>query len=131
MIKKVVQNLSSADAISPTQVSPDAMLALERLVVGRECNGFDRLTPARKAAAYAELIKLGLAYGTVTEVAGRDHPDVAVRRVSSRGRRLLRVVGRTRRGRPRGVGSQVLWAFLIIAAMLLVCLFVMFRYSAG
>ena len=36
------------------QRSADAMLGLERLVVGRECNGFDRLPAERKAHAYAE-----------------------------------------------------------------------------
>ena len=66
------------------------MLGLERLVVGRECNGFDRLPPARKARAFAELIRLGYAYGKVEDVAGRDYPDVTVQRVSSRGRRLRR-----------------------------------------
>lgn len=106
------------------------MLALERLVVGRECNGFDRLTPSRKANAYAELIRLGLAYGTVEPVAGRDYPNVTVQRVSSRGRRLRRTAGQTRKSSSRGVGSRTLWAFLAIAAALLTCLYVMMKYGS-
>ena len=38
---------------------------MERLIVGRECNGFDRLSVSRKSHAFAELIRLGLAYGNV------------------------------------------------------------------
>ena len=41
------------------------MLGLERLIVGRECNAFDRLSSARKSRAFAELIHHGLAYGKV------------------------------------------------------------------
>lgn len=39
------------------QLSADATLGLERLVVGRECNAFDRFPAERKALAYAELIR--------------------------------------------------------------------------
>jgi len=67
------------------QLSADATLGLERLVVGRECNGFDRLSAERKALAYAELVRLGLIYGTVSPVAGRSYPDVTIQRVSRRG----------------------------------------------
>ncbi len=107
------------------------MLALERLILGRECNGFDRLLPKRKALAYAELIQLGLAYGKVDEVAGRDYPEVAVQRVSSRGRRLRRTSGRRRGSRPEGKRNQVLWAFVAIGVLLFICLFIMMRYAGG
>jgi hypothetical protein len=107
------------------------MLALERLIVGRECNGFDRLLPKRKALAYAELIQLGLAYGKVDEIAGRDYPEVAVQRVSSRGRRLRRNSSRARGSRPKGKRNQALWAFIALAALLIGCLFIMSRYGSN
>lgn len=72
------------------QLSADATLGLERLVVGRECNAFDRLPPERKARAFAELIRLGLVYGKVQPVAGRDYPDVTIQRVSRRGVKSVR-----------------------------------------
>ena len=106
------------------------MLGLERLVVGRECNGFDRLSPARKARAFAELIRLGYAYGKVEQVAGRDYPDVAVQRVSSRGRRLLRS-SRSSRGAKKGKGLTVLWVFVALAAALFGCLFLMLKASGS
>ena len=71
---------------SSPRPSEDAVLGLERLIVGRECNAFDRLTPRRKALAFAELIRLGLVYGKAEDVAGQDFPNVSVQRVSSRGR---------------------------------------------
>ncbi len=72
------------------QLSADATLGLERLVVGRECNAFDRLPPERKARAFAELIRLGLIYGKVQPVAGRSYPDVTIQRVSRRGVKSVR-----------------------------------------
>lgn len=72
------------------QLSADATLGLERLVVGRECNAFDRLPPERKARAFAELIRLGLVYGKVQPVAGRSYPDVTIQRVSRRGVKSVR-----------------------------------------
>ena len=106
------------------------MLGLERLIVGRECNGFDRLPPARKARAFAELIRLGLAHGKVEEVAGQDFPNVSVQRVSSRGRRLRRSL-RSSRGTTTSSGLQVFWVFLAIAAALLGCLFLMLKVSGN
>jgi hypothetical protein len=106
------------------------MLGLERLVVGRECNGFDRLPPSRKALAFAELIRLGYAYGKVEEVAGRDYPEVSVQRVSSRGRRLLRS-SRSGRSTKKGKGITVLWVFVALAAALFGCLFLMFSASGS
>jgi len=107
------------------------MLGLERLVVGRECNGFDRLTPARKSRAFAELIRLGYAYGKAEEVAGQDFPNVSVQRVSSRGRRLLRS-SRSVRGTKKGnKGITILWVFVALAAALFGCLFLMFSASGS
>jgi len=106
------------------------MLGLERLVVGRECNGFDRLTPARKARAFAELVHLGYAYGKFEEVAGQDFPNVSIQRVSSHGRRLLRS-SRSSRGAKKGKGITVLWVFVAIAAALFGCLFLMLKASGS
>ena len=71
-------------------ITSDAKLGLERLMVGRECNAFDRLPAERKALAFAELIGLGLIKGTVKEVAGRAYPDVIVQHVDSTGRKAFR-----------------------------------------
>ena len=107
------------------------MLGLERLIVGRECNGFDRLPPARKARAFAELIHLGYAYGKVEEVAGQDFPEVSVQRVSSRGRRLLRS-SRSVRGTKKGnKGITILWVFVALAAALFGCLFLMTKVTGN
>ena len=122
--------MSASDSHSSVRPSDDALLGLERLVVGRECNGFDRLSPARKARAFADLIRLGYAYGKVEEVSGRDYPEVAVQRVSSRGRRLRRSL-RSSRGTTTSSGLQVFWVFLAIAAALLGCLFLMLKVSGN
>ena len=106
------------------------MLGLERLVVGRECNGFDRLPPARKARAFAELIRLGYAYGKAEDIAGQDFPDVSVQRVSSRGRRLLRS-SRSGRSAKKGKGITILWVFVALAAALFGCMFLMFKLSGN
>ncbi|PHX79862.1 MAG: hypothetical protein CK541_02930 [Opitutia bacterium] len=102
------------------------MLGLERLFVGRECNGFDRLSPRRKSLAYAELIHLGYAYGSVEEVAGQDFPKVSVMRVSSRGRRL-RSSARAARVGGKGKGVKILWLFVALAAALFGCLMLVFK----
>ena len=121
-----------SNSVIPSSVRPseDAILGLERLVVGRECNGFDRLSPARKARAFAELIRLGYAYGKVEEVSGRDYPDVTVQRVSSRGRRLRRSF-RSSRDTTTSSGLQLFWVFLAIAVALLGCLFLMLKASGN
>ena len=115
---------------SSVRPSEDALLGLERLVVGRECNGFDRLTPARKSRAFAELIRLGYAYGKVEEVAGQDFPNVSVQRVSSRGRRLRRSM-RSGRSPKQGKGLTILWVFVALAAALFGCLFLMFKATGS
>ena len=106
------------------------MLGLERLIVGRECNAFDRLSPARKSRAYAELIHLGYAYGKVEDVAGQDFPKVTVQRVSSRGRRLRRSF-RSSRGAGKGKGVPIFWLFVALAAALFGCLFLLFKASGS
>jgi hypothetical protein len=106
------------------------MLGLERLIVGRECNGFDRLSPARKSRAFAELIRLGYAYGKVEEVAGQDFPKVTVQRVSSRGRRLRRSF-RSSIGAGKGKGVPIFWVFVALAAALFGCLFLLFKASGS
>jgi hypothetical protein len=107
------------------------MLGLERLIVGRECNGFDRLPPARKSHAFAELIRLGLAHGKVEEVAGQSYPNVSVQRVSSRGRRLLRSSRSGRSAKKANKGITILWVFVALAAVLFGCLFLMFSASGS
>jgi len=107
------------------------MLGLERLVVGRECNGFDRLTPARKARAFAELVHLGYAYGKVEDLAGQDFPNVSIQRVSSRGRRLLRSSRSGRTAKKGNKGITILWVFVALAAALFGCLFLMFKASGS
>jgi hypothetical protein len=110
------------------QLSADATLGLERLVVGRECNGFDRLPAERKALAYAELIRLGLIYGTVHPVAGRSYPDVTIQRVSRRGVKSVRKM-RLATDRPdRGhFGWNLFLLGLFLAAVTLVLLILIKR----
>ncbi len=105
----------------PVSLSPDAAMALERLVVGRECNGFDRLPPVRKAHAYAELIKVGLVYGSVKEIPGQDYPEVIVQRVSSRGRHNSPKVHKSaKRAGPKGWKiATVIFVFVILILVFL------------
>jgi hypothetical protein len=71
-------------------ITSDAKLGLERLIVGRECNAFDRLPAERKALAFVELMDLGLIKGVRKEVPGRPYPDVTVQHVTSAGRKAIR-----------------------------------------
>jgi hypothetical protein len=105
------------------------MLGLERLIVGRECNGFDRLSPARKSRAFAELIHHGLAYGKVEEVAGQDFPNVTVQRVSSRGRRFSRSTRSSRSSRPST--WKPFWLYLALAIALLGCVYLVTRITSN
>jgi hypothetical protein len=105
------------------------MLGLERLIVGRECNGFDRLTTRRKSLAFAELIRLGHAHGKIEDVAGQDFPNVSVQRVSSRGRRLNRSSRLLRSSRPST--WQPFWLYVALAAALFGCLFLLFKVSGS
>ena len=107
------------------------MLGLERLIVGRECNSFDRLSSSRKSHAFAELIRLGLAYGKVEEVAGQDFPNVSVQRVSTQGRRLRRSLRAARSAKKGKKGVSALWLFLAIVAALFGCLFLMFKLTGS
>lgn len=109
--------------------SEDAVLGLERLVVGRECNAFDRLPPARKARAFAELIRLGYAYGKVEEVAGQDHPNVSLQRVSSRGRRFNRSARSSRSSRPST--WKPFWLYIALAVALFGCVYLVTRITSN
>ena len=122
--------MSAPESHSYVRPSEDAILGLERLVVGRECNGFDRLPPARKSRAFAELIHLGYAYGKVEEVAGQDFPNVSLQRVSSLGRRLRRSL-RSSRGAKKGKGLTILWVFVALAAALFGCLYLMVKATGN
>ena len=123
--------MSTSETQSSARPSEDAMLGLERLVVGRECNGFDRLTPARKSRAFAELVHLGYAYGKVEDLAGQDFPNVSIQRVSSRGRRLLRSSRSGRTAKKGSKGITILWVFVALAAALFGCLFLMLKASGS
>lgn len=102
-------------------ITSDAKLGLERLIVGRECNAFDRLPAERKAVAFAELIDLGLIKGTVKEVAGRTYPDVTVQHVTSAGRKAFRKKERPEGGTGKsGKWKIALFALFLTAAVLLV-----------
>ena len=100
-------------------ISSDAKLGLERLIVGRECNAFDRLPAERKALAFAELIDLGLINGTVKEVTGRAYPDVTVQHVTSAGRSAFRKKerGESSGGKSSGWKIAILDLFLIAAVL--------------
>ena len=100
-------------------ISSDAKLGLERLIVGRECNAFDRLPAERKALAFAELIDLGLINGTVKEVTGRAYPDVTVQHVTSAGRSAFRKKerGESSGGKSSGWKIAILALFLIAAVL--------------
>ena len=121
----------SESKISSVRPTADALLGLERLIVGRECNGFDRLSVSRKSLAFAELIRLGLALGKVEEVAGQTYPNVSVQRVTSQGRRLLRSIRSARSAKKGNKGLKVLWVFLAIAVALFGCMFLMFKLSGN
>ncbi len=110
------------------QLSADATLGLERLVVGRECNAFDRLPPERKARAFAELIRLGLVYGKVQPVAGRSYPEVTIQRVSRRGVKSVRKM-RLASDRPdrRHFGWNLFLIGLFLTVVTLVLLVVLKR----
>ena len=68
-------------------ISSDAQAALERLIVGRECNNFDTFSSARKAMAYLDLIKLGLISATVKDLPGRSYPEVTIHSVTPLGKK--------------------------------------------
>ncbi len=105
------------------------MLGLERLIVGRECNAFDRLSPARKSRAYAELIHHGYAYGKVEDVTGQDFPKVTVQRVSSRGRRFNRASRSALGSRPSA--WKPFWLYLALAVVLLGCVYLVTRITSN
>ena len=118
----------SETAAQRRQLSADATLGLERLVVGRECNSFDRLPPERKARAFAELIRLGLVYGKVQPVTGRSYPDVAIQRVSRQGVKSVRKMRRaTDRPDRRHVGWKLFLIGLFLSVVTLVFLVVLKR----
>lgn len=78
----------SPDTKSPPQrryITSDAQSALERLVVGRECNNFDTFSNARKSMAYLILIKLGLISATVKDVPDQSYPEVTILSVTPLG----------------------------------------------
>jgi hypothetical protein len=80
----------SPDTKSPPQrryITSDAQAALERLVVGRECNNFDTFSNARKSMAYLILLKLGLISATVKDVPDQSYPEVTILSVTSLGQK--------------------------------------------
>ena len=93
-------------------ISADAMLALERLVIGRECNAFDNFITERKTVAYQELIRLGLVIGSVTEVPGRSYPDVVIRGVTREGNKVYQ--NNERSADPSSLGSRAVYLGVIL-----------------
>ena len=80
----------SPDSKSSSQrryITSDAQAALERLVVGRECNNFDTFSSARKSMAYLVLLKLGLISATVKDVPDQSYPEVTILSVTSLGQK--------------------------------------------
>ena len=80
----------SPDTKIPPQrryITSDAQAALERLVVGRECNNFDTFSNARKSMAYLILLKLGLISATVKDVPDQSYPEVTILSVTSLGQK--------------------------------------------
>jgi len=103
-------------------ITSDAKLGLERLIVGRECNAFDRLPAERKALAFVELIQLGLIKGTVKEVPGRAYPDVTVQHVTSTGRKAYRKKERREDSEKKTAGWKMALIGLVLVAMVLLVL---------
>ena len=109
------------------------MLGLERLIVGRECNGFDRLSPSRKANAYVELIEGGYARGNVKSKDGQDYPEVVLRGVTDKGKRVMRWVRLKARSEPAqpalvsspGLGRKIALFLFIFAVVLLLALMIL------
>lgn len=106
-------------------ISSDAKLGLERLIVGRECNAFDRLSAERKAQAFVELIDLGLIKGVQKDVPGRAYPDVTVQHVTSAGRKAFRKKERREGGEQRSRGWKFAIIVLFLTAIVLTVLAVM------
>jgi hypothetical protein len=100
-------------------ITSDAKLGLERLIVGRECNAFDRLPAERKALAFVELIDLGLIKGVRKEVPGRAYPDVTVQHVTSAGRKAFRKKDRREgsEGKPGGWKFGILSLFFVAVVL--------------
>jgi len=106
-------------------ISSDAKLGLERLIVGRECNAFDRLSAERKSLAFGELIDLGLIKGTRKEVPGRAYPEVTVQHVTSAGRKAFRKKERHVGGSRQGGNWKIAILALFLTAIVLTVLAVM------
>ena len=103
-------------------ISPDALLALERLVIGRECNSFDGFTPERKTLAYKELIQLGLVVGSVTQVEGREFPNVIVQGVTQAGKRAYQNHERGEDPSAQGMRSLYIGVILLLILGLIIFL---------
>jgi hypothetical protein len=80
-------NSTKTSSLQRRYISSDAQAALERLIIGRECNNFDSLSASRKAMAYMALLKLGLINATVKEVPGRSYPEVTILSVTALGKK--------------------------------------------
>ena len=101
-------------------ISADALLALERLVIGRECNSFDRFTTERKSLAYSELIRLGLIMGTITETPGRSYPEVVVRGVTTAGNKVYQNHERDAGESNLGLRSAFIGVILLIIVAIII-----------
>lgn len=95
-------------------------------MIGRECNGFDAFTTARKTLAYQELIRLGLVVGSVTEDKGKDFPAVVIQGVTLAGKRVYQ--NHERGEDPSGQGLRALSILVILVLILGLIIFLIRRY---
>jgi hypothetical protein len=87
LVNKIKLSPTNKSSLQRRYITSDAQSALERLVVGRECNNFDTFSSARKASAYLVLLKLGLISATVKDVPDQSYPEVTIHSVTSLGKK--------------------------------------------
>ncbi len=102
------------------------MLALERLFIGRECNAFDGFTTERKTLAYQELIRLGLAVGSVVKVEGRPYPEVVIQGITRAGTKLYQ--NHERGILPSDMAQRPLFLGLALAVIVVIIIVFLSRY---
>ena len=101
-------------------------MALERLVIGRECNAFDNFITERKTLAYQELIRLGLVVGIITEVPGRSYPDIVIQGVTRAGNKVYQ---NNERGEgPASLGLRAVYLGVILLIIVGIIFLAIRRY---
>lgn len=102
------------------------MLALERLFIGRECNAFDGFSTERKTLAYQELIRLGLAVGSVNNVEGRPYPEVVIQGITRAGTKLYQ--NHERGSSPSEIAQRPIFLALAMVVIVAIIIIVLSRY---